>query len=274
LASDLQTLLQFIDQQRAKQAPHFPTVKFDKVLSFMGTTSQPGTHAAISVIPVAKLEPGGTSSELAVHLRGPLPRPVDKGECITVHITKVEQYQGFQIKSKALAGPGAEAVLYEQKGPDSLVVRGHQIFTVHHSPYTMKFFEQIPYEEVQQIIGGVKVALVGVGEQANISPRFIFHHETKLDRVILYHGDGLALKTYMNLKANRQETRLVLDLDTYEGYALRGTVEEFAPHQNPEAYDKICQGFTAGNWGRPSRVFRYVADQWTPIAPHRPGAGP
>jgi len=271
LASDLQAVLQFIEEQKAKQASHFPAVQFEKVLSFLGTTSQPGTHAALAVVPIAKLEPGGAPSELEVRLRGPLPRPLAAGECITVHITKVEQYQGYQIKSKALASPGAEAALCEQGGPDDLLVHGHQIFTVHHSPYTMKFFEQIPYEEVQQTIGGVKVALVGVGEQANISPRFIFHHETKLDRVVQYHGDGLALKTYMNLKANRQVTRLVLDLDTWEGYALRGTIEEFAPHQNPEAYDKICQGFAAGNWGRPSRVFRFVADQWTPIAPHRPG---
>jgi hypothetical protein len=272
LTTDLQGVLRFIQEQKAKQAPHFPSVKFEKVLSFVGTTSQPGTHAALSVLPVSRLEPGPTSSEMNVRLRGPLPRPLLMGECITVHITRVEQYQGYQIKSKALARPGAEAALYEQPGADDLLVHGHQIFTVHHSPYTMKFFEQIPLEEVEQTIGGVKFALVGVGEQANISPRFIFHHEVKLDRIVLYHGDGLALKTYVNLKANRQVTRLVLDLDTWEGFSLRGTVEEFAPHQNPEAYDKICQGFAAGNWGRPSRVFRFVADQWTPIAPYRSGA--
>jgi len=272
LASDLQSVLQFLEEQKSKQASHFPSIKYAKVLSFVGTTSQPGTHAALSVLPVERLEPGGAPSEMKVHLRGPLPRPLLAGECITVHITRVEQYQGYQIKSKALASLGAEAALYEQPGPDDLVVHGHQIFTVHHSPYTMKFFEQIPLEEVQQTIGSVKVALVGLGEQANISPRFIFHHEARMDRIVLYHGDGLALKTYVNLKSNRQVTRLVLDLDTWEGFSLRGTIEEFAPHQNPEAYDKICQGFTAGNWGRPSRVFRFVADQWTPIAIHRPAA--
>jgi hypothetical protein len=90
-----------------------------------------------------------------------------------------------------------------------------------------------------------------------------------MDRLVLYHGDGLALKTYMNLKANRQETRLVLDLDTFEGFSFRGTVEEFAPHQNPLAYEKVCAGFTAGNWGKPSRVFRFVADQWTRLEPPR-----
>jgi hypothetical protein len=133
----------------------------------------------------------------------------------------------------------------------------------------MKFFEQIPYEEVEQTVGNVKYAFVGLGETANISPRFVFHHETKLDRLHLFHGDGLALKTYMNLKHNRQETRIVVDLDTFEGWALQGTVEEFAPHQHPAAYDRICQGFAAGNWGRPSRVFRFVADRFEPIAPFR-----
>jgi hypothetical protein len=265
--SDLQSVLQFLEEQKAKQAPHFATVKYEQVLSFMATTSQPGQHAAVSVAPLGAVEPGPTASEMRVQLRGSLPRPLTRGECITVHITRVEQYQGYQVKTKALATAGGEGDLYEQKGAAELLVKGTQIFTVHHSPYTMKFFEQIPFEEVKQTVGGVKVALIGVGENANISPRFIFHHESKLDRLVLYHGDGLALKTYMNLKANRQETRLVLDLDTFEGYSLRGTVEEFAPHQNPVAYDKICGGFTAGNWGKPSRVFRFVADQWTKLEP-------
>jgi hypothetical protein len=272
VAGNLQTILSFLEEQALKHAAYFPTVKVDKVLTFLGTTSLPGTHATLAIVPVASLEQGSAPSELRVHLRGPLPRPVAKGECITVHMTKLDQYQGYQIKTKALSAPGGEDALVERRGAEDLVIRGHQIFTVHHSPYTMKFFEQIPFEEVQQTIGGVRYALVGVGEQANISPRFVFHRESKLDRLVLYHGDGLALKTYMNLKANRQVTRLALNLDTFEGYSLRGTVEEFAPHQHPEAYDKICQGFAAGNWGKPSRVFRFVADQWAPVAPHRPSA--
>ena len=261
--SDLQSVLQFLEAQKGKQAAHFPMVKYDKILSFMATAGQPGQHATVSVLPLGALEPGPTASELRVMLRGALPRPLTRGECVAVHVTKVEQYQGYQVKTKPLAASGSEGELYEQRGADELWVKGQQIFTVHHSPYTMKFFEQIPFDEVKQTVGGVKVALVALGENANVSPRFIFHYESRLDRLVLYHGDGLALKTYMNLKANRQETRLVLDLDTFEGYAFRGTVEEFAPHQNPVAYDRVCGGFTAGNWGKPSRVFRFVADQWT-----------
>lgn len=263
---DLKSLLDFVEIQKKRQASHFPTVKFEKLLTFMGTTSLPGTHATVAVLPVARLEPGATSSEMRVHLRGSLPRPLARNECITVHIDKVEQYQGYQIKSKPLPAAGSEGQVFAQQG-DDLVVEGRRIYTVHHSPYTMKFFEQIPFEEVLQVVGGARFALVGMGEAANISPRFVFYSETKLDRPVFFHGDGLALKTYMNLKQNRQETRLLLDLDSFEGFALRGTVEEFAPHQHPEAYDRICQGFAAGNWGRPSRVFRFVADQWVPIKP-------
>jgi len=264
--NDLKSLLDFFEDQKKKQALHFPTVKYEKVLTFMGTTSVAGTYAAVSVLPIRRLEPGANPSEMRVHLCGSLPRSPSRNECITVHVDKVEQYQGFQIKTKPLPGAEGEEQLFRQSGND-LVVEGKQIYTVHHSPYTMKFFEQIPFEEVQQIVGSAKYALVGVGETANLSPRFVFHMETKLDRPVFYHGDGLALKTYMNLKQNRQETRMLLDLTSFEGYSLRGTVEEFAPHQHPEAYDRICQGFAAGNWGRPSRVFRFVAEQWTRVKP-------
>jgi hypothetical protein len=266
VSSELEGFLAFLEDQKAKQAAHFPTVKSEKVLSFMGTTSLAGTFNAVSVNRVRRLEPGPTGRELRITLAGPIARPPGKGECITVHLTRVEQYQGFQVKTKPLSVSSTAADLLED-APDGLTVKGASIFTVHHSPYTLKFFENVPFEELQQIIGGVRYALVGVGETANISPRFIFHSEVKSGKPVLYHGDGLALKTYMNLKSNRQESRLVLDLDTFHGFVLHGTVEEFAPHQHPEAYDRICRGFTAGSWGKPSRVFRFVADDAARITP-------
>ena len=267
--SELQKLLSFLDEQKLKQAPHFAAVKCEKVLSFMGTTSLAGSQAAVGVCPILAIEPRNGTRELNVRLKGPLPRVPTRGECITVHITSVEQYQGYQIKTRALAAGESPSELYDTRG-DELTVKGSHTYTVHHSPYTMKFFEQIPYEEVEEIVGGVRYALVGVGETANISPRFIWHAETRLDRALLYHGDGLALKTFLNLKSNRQETRLVLDLDDFSGYVLRGMVEEFQPHQQPEAYEKICRGFTAGHWGKPSRVFRFAADTWERIQPTGP----
>ena len=267
--ADIQELATFLDEQRSKQERHFPTVKCDKVLSYMATTSLPGTHASVAVCPVLGMRPGAGGKELSVRVRGPLPRAPARGECITVHVTNVHQYQGYQVKTRAASGQDEPGALYTSHG-DEIEIEGSHTFTVHHSPYTLKFFEQIPFEEVDQMVGRVPYALLGVGEQVNISPRFIFHFEIREGRLFLYHGDGLALKTYMNLKSNRQETRLVLDLDDYSGYALRGTVEEFQPHKHPEAYTRICQGFSAGDWGKPSRTFRFAADRWERIAPTAP----
>jgi hypothetical protein len=131
----------------------------------------------------------------------------------------------------------------------------------------LQFFEQVPLDEVTETLAGLRFALVAVGETANLSPRFVFHHEVKDGQLSLFHGDGLALKTYMNVRRNRCETRLVIDLDDYSGYALRGTIEEFAPHQHPEAYERICHGFRTGGWGKPSRVFRFTPDHFETIAP-------
>lgn len=266
MSSDLQSFLAFLESQKVKQAPLFPTVKCDKALSFICTTSLVDTYAAVSANRLLKVEPGDTGRELRITLAGPIARAPKRGECVTVHLTRVAQYQGFQVKTRPLSVNASDADLIEET-PAGVVVKGSSIFTVHHSPYTLKFFENVPFDELVEIVGSVPYALVGVGETANISPRFIFHQEVRAGRLVLYHGDGLALKTYMNLKSNRQETRIVVDLDTFHGYALAGTVEEFAPHQQPEAYDKICRGFTAGGWGKPSRVFRLVVDRIAPLQP-------
>jgi hypothetical protein len=181
-------------------------------------------------------------------------------------MTRVERFQGFQVKSRALLPGTAEKDLLET-GPRGFVVKGAHIYTVHHSPYTLQFFENVPYEEVAETLAGLGHALVAVGETANLSPRFVFHREVKDGKVALFHGDGLALKTYMNVRQNRSETRLILDPDDYTGFALRGTVEEFAPHQHPEAFERICQGFQAGGWGKPSRVFKFTPAEYEAIAP-------
>ncbi len=266
MSSELESFLSFLEEQKRRQASRFPGLAAGQVLAFMGTTSVPGTFAACSVNPLVRIERGATPRDLRVVLRGALARAPERGECVAVHMTRVERYQGYQVKTRALAAGAAERDLVEQ-GPDGLVVKGAQIFTVHHSPYTLRFFENVPFEDVEETVGGVRCALVAVGETANLSPRFVFHHEVKDGKVTLFHGDGLALKTYMNVRVNRNETRLVLDLDGYSGWRLRGTVEEFAPHQHPEAYERICRGFTAGNWGKPSRVFRFVPDELERIAP-------
>jgi hypothetical protein len=266
---DVQAVLAFFEDQKRKQVRHFPTVESEKVLTYMATTSHAGTHCAVSLNPIRLLESVDGSREMHVHVRGGLPRPPHPGECITVHVTNAEHYQGYQIKTRTLTGRDPEPPVVEPE-PDGVVVKGSHIFTVHHSPYTMKFFEQIPFEEVLQIVGKVPCAMLGVGETANVSPRFVYQWELRDGKLALYHGDGLALKTYMNLKSNRNETRVAIDLDDYTGYSMEGAVEEFQPHQHPEAYEKICRGFAAGNWGRPSRTFRFVAERIRTIAPDGP----
>ncbi len=270
MSVDLQSVVDFLEEQKVKQVPHFSTVPIEKVLSFMGTTGQLNSYASVSVHPLVRLEPEGNGSSMTIELRGDLPRPPEPWQCLTVHVTNVPQFQGFQIKTHS-ADPGTPASeLYEKTAEGGLRVKGTHIYTVHHSPYTMKFFEQIPYDEVQETLAGVRAALVGVGVQANISPRFIYHWELRDGRLSLFHGDGLALKTYMNLKINKRETRAILDLDEYAGFQVRGVVEEFPPHQHPLAYEKISRGFSAGNWGKPSRVFRLDVESVARIAPAAP----
>jgi hypothetical protein len=258
---DVASVLSFLDEQNRKQAAHFPTLQVDKVLSFMGTTSLPGSLCTVSVNPIHRIGGVSGAQELHVQLRGDLPREPANGECISVHVTHVDQYQGYQIKTRTLSGRETPAALFERDG-NGVLVKGSHIFTVHQSPYTMKFFEQIPLDEVMETIGKVPCALVGVGETANISPRFVFHWAEQDGRPVLFHGDGLALKTYMNLKSNREESRTIIDLDTWSGIQLEGTCEEFLPHENPDAYERISRGFLAGGWGKPSRSFSFHARSW------------
>jgi hypothetical protein len=266
VSSELHSFLAFLEEQKGKQASRFPGLKAEKVLGFMGTTSLPGSYATCSVNRLVRVEGGPSARELRVVLRGGLPRPPQRGECVTVHMTRVEQYQGYQVKTRVLQ-PGTPETELVEPSPEGILVKGTHIFTVHHSPYTLRFFESVPFEEVADVVTGLPCALVAVGDTANLSPRFVFHHEVKDGRVLLFHGDGLALKTYMNVRVNPLETRLIVDLDDFSGWRLRGAVEEFAPHQHPEAYEKICQGFTAGGWGKPSRVFRFVPDSFERIQP-------
>src|SRR5690349_19361232 len=100
----------------------------------MGTTSLAGTYAPVGICPVHSLGPETSSHELRIELGGPLPRPPVRGECITVHLTNLDQYQGYQVKTQPPSGADAASSLYEARG-ERLVVKGSQIFTVHHSPY-------------------------------------------------------------------------------------------------------------------------------------------
>jgi hypothetical protein len=265
VSSDLNRFLEFLEAQKARQAARFPTVRAEKVLAFMATTSRPGSHARVSVHRLRGVDPGLSARELRLRLAGPMPLRPAAGECLAVHLVLPERYQGYQVKTAAMGAEGEAALL--ERADDQVTVLGQRIYTVHHSPYTLKFFENLPFDEVRELAAGVRYALCAVGETANLSPRFVFHHEVRDGKLHLFHGDGLALKTFMNVKVNRHETRLVLDLDEWRGWALRGTVEEFPAQAHPEAWQRIAAGFAAGDWSRPSRAFRFTAEALEPIEP-------
>jgi hypothetical protein len=113
VSSDLESFLPFLDEQKRRQAARFPGLAVGQVLGFMGTTSLPGTFAACSVNRLLRLERGAGPRELRVLLAGPLARAPRAGECVTVHMTRVERYQGYQVKTRALAAGVAAGDLLE-----------------------------------------------------------------------------------------------------------------------------------------------------------------
>jgi hypothetical protein len=261
----LDSFVEFLDAQRRLHGPRFPAVTAEKVLTFMGTSSLAGSHPTVSLHRVVGVEAAMDPVVLQVRLGGPIPRGPRPGECLSVHLTLLEQYRGFQVKTLPLAAGEPETMLLAMEG-DLLTVNGRRIYTVHHSPYTLRFFEEIPVAEVQEVATGLPFALVAVAETANLSPRFVFHQEVRDGRVALFHGDGLALKTAMNLRTNACETRVVLDLGQPGGWQLRGTVEAVRERDYPLAWEKVHAGFASGGWGRPSKVYRFLAEALEPIA--------
>ena len=255
-------LLAFLEEQKVEAGVALPGREVRQGAELHGH-DQPGRHASAAV---ARLPDRAASSrcaaakELHVHLRGPLPRLPRRGECLTVHLTNVEQYQGYQVKTRAPGRRETLAGAVRARGRRGDRARAATSSRVHHSPYTMKFFEQIPFEEVQRDGGrGARTRWWPWASRPTSRPRFIFHVESAREaRLVLYHGDGLALKTYMNLKSNRQETRLVLDLDDFSRLraARHGGGVPAAPARR--GVRGICRGFAAGNWGKPSRTFRFV----------------
>jgi len=265
VSSDLERFLGFMERQRAAQAARFPTVPGGQVLAYMGTTSRPGTRARVSVHRLRGVAPGGAPHQLDIRLAGPLPLQPQEGECLAVHLTRPERYQGYQVKTAPLGAAGMAALL--QPDGDELTVKGQQLFTVHHSPYTLRFFERVPFDEVRDLCAEVRHALCAVGETANLSPRFVFHHEVRDGQLLLFHGEGLALKTWLNVRRNPLEARLLLDLDEGRGFVLRGLVEEFGQAEHPVAWAQVVAGFAAGGWGRPSRCFRLAVDAIEAVEP-------
>jgi hypothetical protein len=250
---------EFMLAQRAAQQRYFGTQVADKVLAYMGSTSLAGSLPSLSAHRLVALERGAGAAGLVVKLVGAPPRPLGAGEIASVCI--FNQFVGYQVKTRA--GPPPPMETWE----GVTTVRGAQVYTLHHSPFMMTAFERVPVEEVLSSVGGATHALCAMGAQVNLSPRFAFHFEVRDGRLVLFHGDGLPLKTYLNLKSNPRVLRVVLDPATFRGFLLEGSVQEFDAAAEPAAHQAICAGFAAGGWGRPARTFRFVAEAIRPLAP-------
>jgi hypothetical protein len=249
-------VVDFIEAQRPRQQAYFGAKVADKVLAYVGSTSTAGSMAAVSSHRLRSLEHGATASALEVALGGPLVRWPQAGEVATVCL--FNQYVGYQVKTRQ----GAAAV---EVAAGVTRIHGSQVYTLHHSPFMTTAFERVPVDEVLGAVGKVPFALVGVGPQVNLSPRFNWHTEVRDGRLVLFHGDGLPLKTYLNFKTNPRVVRVLLDPTTFGGWLLEGLVEEYEASEEPVAHQATCAGFAAGGWGRPARTFRFTAEVIRPL---------
>jgi len=251
----------FIRDQLPRQQAFFGAKVADKVLAYVASTSAPGTLASVSSHRLLALQHGASPNELRVELSGPLARWPLAGE--TTSVCLFNQFVGYQVKTR----PGAAGAV-EAAGALTRV-RGSHVYTLHHSPFMMTAFERIPVDEVLGAVGAVPFALVGVGPSVNLSPRFNWHTEVRDGKLVLFHGDGLPLKTYLNVKSNPRLVRVLLDPVTFGGWMLEGLVEEYEAKDEPVAHQATCDGFAAGGWGRPARTFRFTADVIRPLPPPR-----
>jgi len=249
----------FIEDQRPKQQKFFGAPAPDKVLAHVASTSASGSFASVSAHRLLGLARGHSAAELVARLSGALPRRPGAGEVASVCL--FNQFVGYQLKTR-LGGTGATI----EQADGTTTIHGGHVYTLHHSPFMMTAFERIPLEEVLGSVGSAPFALVGVGTQVNLSPRFNWHTEARDGKLVLFHGDGLPLKTYLNLKSNPSVVRILIDPTTFTGYVLEGVVEEFVAAQEPVAHRAICAGFAAGGWGRPARTFRYTATRLARLA--------
>lgn len=251
-------VLAFLHEQRSHQQRYLGTKLADKVVTYVASTAAAGSVAAVSVHRLRSLRRGASPAELLVGLGGMLPRPPGPGESVAVCL--INRYVGYQVKT-----PGGDG-LVEADGAD-LLIRGAQVFTLHHSPFIATAFDRVPFEEILGATGRTAFALVGVGAQVNLSPRFSWHAELRDGRLVLFHGDVLPLKTARNLEANRRVVRALLDPVTFQGFLLEGQVEECTARDEPAACAATIDGLAAASSGRPARLFRFTADAIHPLAP-------
>jgi hypothetical protein len=250
----------FLERQRQVQSPSFSASQGQYVLSFLGTTSARGITAAMSVHELVGFTGGAAGSPYRLELRGALAREPFAGEAVTVSITDWERFRGYQLKTEAAVGDG-DLGLCLRPAPDRVALQAAQVFTVHHTPNTVHMFETIPVEDVVETARVARWAVAGVGPTANISPRFVITFEVTDGTLSLFHGDGAANKTWMNLQQNNAASRVVFDRTDGRGLLFEGPCEEVAPGDAPGAYQELRRHYGRLGYGPPTRVYRQRVDR-------------
>jgi hypothetical protein len=244
--------IEFLRDQRLRQSSLFAASEGQYVLSFLGTTSSRGLSPTLSVHRLDSLEPLNQGTSFRIVLTGELPREPQQGESVTLSITDWPRFRGYQLKTDAAAG----ASLIEKLGPGRFALRASQVFTVHHSPNTVQMFEQIPVAEVLEAARVAPAVVLGIGPQVNISPRFIMAFEERDGKLALFHGDGEANKTWINLQQNTATARVVSDYQEQRGLIFEGPCRQVTQAEAPEAVGELLKHFGRVGYGPPARVYR------------------
>jgi hypothetical protein len=268
MTPELVTAIDFIEAQRLRHAPLLPQFGAEKVLSFMATSGSPGLPPRVAIRRLEALEREASGDAIVVRLAGALPRSPAKAECIAVSLLDAAAFHGYQLKSHSLVDPAFAPRLHGARD-GAAHVRAPQVFTIHHGPHAADYFERIPFGDVEGLARRTPHALVAVGTDANLSPRWVLHHELRDGALDLFQGDALVSKTYLNVRRNPREVRLVLDQETAEGFALEGTLVELRRDEHRLAASKIEAAFASAGLRPPTRLTRLRVERAWPIGPAR-----
>jgi hypothetical protein len=255
-AMQVEDAVAFLVGQRARQSGLFAPSQGQFVLAFLGTTNARGIAPALTVHPISHVTRTGDSA-CRIELVGDLAREPSRGESVTISLTDWPAYRGYQLKTQPVSG--GRASIIEHLAPGKFALEASQVFTVHHTPNTVRVFETVPFEDLERTARAARRAVVGVGPMVNISPRFIICADVRDGVLSLFHGDGEANKTWMNLQQNALAAHIVHDHEDGRSVLFEGPCEQVARTDFPEIIDELCKHYVRIGYGLPSRIYRLVA---------------
>jgi len=246
--AEVSSTLHFLEEQSHKHSAFFSATP-RRILALVATTSQPRCHAKILVRRLAGLS--GSDHQIDLTVEGGLPTNLAPGDRVSASLVNLRTYDGYQLKTREVSPAARYDQLVTTEGGRS-TIHSSFVYTIHHSPNTKEFFQRIPTADIERHARNVRYALIGVGPNVNVSPRFVWFYRSELGKVHLYWGDGHLNKTAANLGKNLSVTVAILDLNTFRGRSFRGIGKRFSSAEDPETWKSIEVGFSSGNWGTPS----------------------